>query len=203
MCFETCCVFPAAALTRRLFPAGQAAADGIASRNDVAVIGRLQKHFPYSLPDVSQRFGFCAQVLVRPGARNHARGRARGWPGRRRAYAVRPKLAASRGCAVPEGGARRQAADKLSADQKQECADHFVFLLLRRSLNQPACTRAPCTAVAGIRNPSFDTCLNPILSDDQASPRPPRPRPPPPRAWLPRWNGVEGSAGVALQGTVQ
>jgi hypothetical protein len=69
--------------------AAEADGRGIDTPNDVATVGRLQKAFPYRLPGLSRRFGFCA----RPGG-------------------------------------------ELAAAQKEECARHFLWLLLRRSENQ-------------------------------------------------------------------
>jgi hypothetical protein len=63
-------------------------------------------------------------------------------------------------CARP-GGA-------LSAAQKDACAQHFLWLLLRRSVNQAHCEEpGPCLPDPAQKNPQLDACLNPVLSDDQ------------------------------------
>ena len=100
---------------------------GIETQNDIDTIHRMQKAYPYSIRDVSQKWAMCA----------------------------------------------RSAAD-LSAAQRETCADHFVWLMLKRSINQSYCDprkrkERDCAPSDTVRNPGFDTCLNPMLNDVQVS----------------------------------
>jgi len=52
------------------------------------------------------------------------------------------------------------------------CADHFVWLLLKRSINQSYCdpkkkADKDCQPSDKVRNPGFDSCLNPMLNNVQ------------------------------------
>ncbi len=69
--------------------ASAADAAGIRTPGDVGAVHRMQRAFPYRVPGLSKRFGFCAR---------------------------------------PAG--------ELDAGQRRACAEHFLWLLLRRSANQ-------------------------------------------------------------------
>ena len=61
---------------------------------------------------------------------------------------------------------------QLTEQQRMTCADHFVWLLLKRSINQSYCdpkkkAEKDCEPSNKVRNPGFDTCLNPMLSNVQ------------------------------------
>mmetsp|Transcript_28658 Transcript_28658/g.44876 ORF Transcript_28658/g.44876 Transcript_28658/m.44876 type:complete len:183 (-) Transcript_28658:30-578(-) len=57
--------------------------------------------------------------------------------------------------------------EELSVSEKKKCANHFVWLLLRRSMNQNLCTEKPCNPTKEVKNPGFDACLNPLLDRKQ------------------------------------
>lgn len=61
---------------------------------------------------------------------------------------------------------------QLTEQQRMTCADHFVWLLLKRSINQSYCdpekkAQKDCMPSDKVRNPGFDTCLNPMLTNVQ------------------------------------
>jgi len=65
----------------------------------------------------------------------------------------------------------KNAAD-LSSTDRATCADHFVWLMLKRSINQSYCdpdkkNERDCAPTNKVRNPGFDACLNPMLTDVQ------------------------------------
>uniref|UniRef100_A0A7S0HES8 Uncharacterized protein n=1 Tax=Hanusia phi TaxID=3032 RepID=A0A7S0HES8_9CRYP len=60
---------------------------------------------------------------------------------------------------------------ELTAEDKTSCANHFVWLLFRRSLNLASCREdepdSPFCDPAIMHNPGLDACLNPVLSKPQ------------------------------------
>uniref|UniRef100_A0A0C3SGN5 Uncharacterized protein n=1 Tax=Guillardia theta (strain CCMP2712) TaxID=905079 RepID=A0A0C3SGN5_GUITC len=56
-------------------------------------------------------------------------------------------------------------------EDKISCANHFVWLLFRRTLNQASCRDdepgSPNCNPEIMHNPGLDACLNPVLSRDQ------------------------------------
>lgn len=56
----------------------------------------------------------------------------------------------------------------LNLEEKRACAAHFVWLLLRRSDNQGACVGDnPCSPRPLATNPGLDSCLNPLLNEEE------------------------------------